>query len=79
MNYRNKELNNIIYIKGIKSLLYSENKTFNDNKNLMDKYSEYLAGDFIHALKKSKVDELNFSTAVNLFLLSYNNYRYFYN
>ena len=48
-------------------------QTFNDNKNLMDKYSEYLAGDFINALKKSKVDELNFSTAVNLFLLSYNN------
>ena len=50
-------------------------KTYN-KKNIFDKYSEKLAGDFLYfleSLKKSGLKELNFSTAVNLFILSHNN------
>jgi hypothetical protein len=50
-------------------------KTYN-NKNIFGKYSEKLAGDFLYfleSLKKSGLKELNFSTAVNLFILSHNN------
>ena len=46
---------------------------FINNKKRLNEYSEYLAGDFLHNLKKTKVNELNFSTAVNLFILSHNN------
>ena len=31
MNYGKRELNNIIYVKGIKTILYLENKIINDN------------------------------------------------
>ena len=47
--------------------------TFNNNIHRMNEYSQYLAGDFLYTLKKSKVTELNFSTAVNLFILSHKN------
>ena len=46
---------------------------FIDNKKMMDKYNEYLAYDFLYTLKKLSLSELNFSTAVNLFILSHNN------
>ena len=48
-------------------------KEFIDNQKILNKYSEYLACDFLYTLKKLNLTELNFSTAVNLFILSHNN------
>lgn len=73
MNYRNKELNNIIYIKGIKSLLYSENKKFNDNIfyiypnyfvhqfNITDSLKEYFL-----MLKNDIIKEINENVELEL-------------
>ena len=47
--------------------------SFKDNKNTYDEYSKNLAGDFLYIIKKNSINELNFSSAINLFLLSQHN------
>ena len=47
--------------------------TFKDDKSISEEYSKNLAGDFLYVIRKNKIYKFNFSTAVNLFLLSYQN------